>query len=369
MIVMSIDKLEVKYFEIPTETPERDGTLEWQFTGLVTLELYSGSHKGLGYTYADRATASFLVEHAIPLLRGKSENQHFLLINELKKTNRNLGNAGLTSMALSAVDIALWDLKARVLNISIQNLLGFRRESTPFYGSGFFLDNNSDDLMRQLNKFQEMGIKAFKMKVGDGIERDINRIKDMRERIGDDVSLFVDANGYYGHKEALELSREMEKLNISWFEEPVSSDDLNGLQFLKERLPFKVNLVAGEYCYQISDVLRLIENKAVDIIQIDATRCEGVTGAMRASQLAHAFNLPVSTHCAPLLHGNIGLSLENLYISEHFYDHTRIEENYFIHEGHYIDGSYVPSLDQLGFGWDLNSQTREHLIYEHTTLS
>jgi L-alanine-DL-glutamate epimerase-like enolase superfamily enzyme len=366
---MSIDKLEVKYFDIPTEIPERDGTLEWQSTGLVNLELYSGSHKGLGYTYADRATASFLVEHAIPFLKGKDENHHFLLINELKKKNRNLGNAGLTSMALSAVDIALWDLKARVLNISIQNLLGLRRESTPFYGSGFFLNNDSKGLMRQLNKFQEMGMKAYKMKIGDGIESDISRMKEMRNRIGEEASLFVDTNGYYGHKEALELSREMEKLNVSWFEEPISSDDLNGLQLLKERLPFKVNLVAGEYCYQISDVLRLIENKAVDIMQVDATRCEGVTGAIRASQLAHAYNLPVSTHCAPLLHGNIGLSLENLYISEHFYDHTRIEEKYFTHEESYTDGAYIPSTDQIGFRWDLNSQTREYLIYEHTTLS
>lgn len=366
---MSIDKLEVKYFEIPTETPERDGTLEWLSTGLVTLELYSGSHKGLGYTYADRATASFLVEHALPYLKGKDESQHFLMLDVLKRKYRNLGNAGVTSMALSAVDIALWDLRASVLNISIQNLLGIRRECTPFYGSGFFLDDNSQDLMRQLEKFQNMGIDSFKMKIGDGFNSDISRMKDMRMRIGDEASLFVDANGYYGHKEALELSREMEKFNVSWFEEPISSDDINGLQFLKDRFPFKVNLVAGEYCYQITDVLRLIESKAVDIIQVDATRCEGVTGAMRASQLAHAYNLPVSTHCAPLLHGNIGLSLENLYISEHFYDHTRIEEKYFTHKGSYIDGAYWPSSDQIGFGWDLNSQTREHLIYEHTTLS
>lgn len=362
---MSIEKIEVKYFKIPTKTPESDGTLEWLSTGLVTVELHAQGSTGLGYTYADKSTAEFIVEHGIPHLLKKNVIDHCMLFDELKKNSRNLGNAGISSMALSAMDIALWDLKAKVLNLSIQDLLGHKRKSAPFYGSGLFLNNDMSSIQNQIQHFQKKGIKKFKMKIGDGLATDFERIRLIKDLLEEDAELFVDANGFYGHKEAMTLAMSLAEWNVTWLEEPVSSDDISNMQLLREGFPSTVNLVAGEYCYQISDVLRLLKEKAIDIIQFDATRCEGVTGLLRASHLAYAYNIPVSTHCAPLLHGNLGLCIENLYNCEYFYDHVLIEESYFSSQGEYKSGEFLPAPEQKGFGWFLNSN-RENLIYEHS---
>jgi L-alanine-DL-glutamate epimerase-like enolase superfamily enzyme len=362
---MSIESITVKYFKIPTKTPERDGTLEWVSTGLVTVELHAQGKVGLGYTYADKSTAEFVVEHGIPLLLKNDVSDHYILFDKLKKNSRNLGNAGVSSMALSAVDIALWDLKANVLNLSIQDLLGRKRKHIPFYGSGLFINNDLKALTDQLCHFRDKGINKFKMKIGNGLASDIERIRLVKGIIGEEAELFVDSNGFYGHKEAMSLAASLVEWKVTWLEEPVSSDDVFSMKFLKEKIPSSVNLVAGEYCYQISDALRLLEERVVDIIQFDATRCEGVTGILRASHLAHAFNIPVSTHCAPLLHGNLGACIDNLYNCEYFYDHVLIEENYFSSKGVFESGEFLPDSNQKGFGWSLNSN-RENLIYEHS---
>lgn len=364
---MTIEKVEVKCFKIPTETPERDGTLEWESTGLVTVELTDGDQKGLGYTYADKATAEFITEHALPLLQGAESRTNAGIFDEIKRKNRNMGNAGVAAMALSAVDVALWDLKAHLMNVSIQDLCGWRREGLSLYGSGLFINNTAEELAHQIERFSELGMKKFKMKIGRGVRKDLERVNLVRGLLPEDAELYVDANGFYHPKEALELAFELEKLGVTWFEEPISSDDVAGLSFLKKEFPSKVNLVSGEYCYQDIDVLRLLKEQAVDIIMVDATRCEGVTGIYRAANLAHAFNVPLSTHCAPLLHGNLAPCLESLRDGECFYDHLRIEDKYFEFDGHYEGGSFIPAPNQKGFGWALRPECQEYLVYEHTT--
>lgn len=364
---MAIDRIDVKCFKIPTATPEVDGTLEWNATNLVTVEVFSGRNCGLGYTYADRATAEYIVEHLLLLLKGKDEKDNFYLFDSIKRTNRNFGNSGVAAMALSALDIALWDLKAHRLNISIQDLLGKRRKVTPFYGSGLFINNTQEEIQDQISKFRSYGINIFKMKIGEGFEKDCERVRMVRGLVGKEAKLYVDANGYYRPKDALKLSVELDNLDVTWFEEPVSSDDINGMKLLRNNFPPSVNLVSGEYCYQSQDVQRLIQNECVDILMVDATRCEGVTGTIRAAHLAREFNIPLSTHCAPLVSGNLGVCLDSLRIAECFYDHLRIEESHFEYEGNYHDGNYEPSEGQVGFGWKLKTNLRENLIYEHTT--
>jgi L-alanine-DL-glutamate epimerase-like enolase superfamily enzyme len=360
---MRIERAVVKFFDVPTEVPEKDGTLEWQSTGLVTLELYAQNHIGLGYTYADRATSEAIVQHGLPVILGRECGDHFILVEKIKKLCRNLGNSGISAMALSAIDIALWDLRARSLNISIQELLGIRRRNVSFYGSGLFLSNETSELTKQVHLFKELGIHKFKMKIGEDLEGDMARVRLVRDLIGKDSDIYVDANGAYNPKAALNIAYQLAKENVSWFEEPITSDDKRGLQYLRNNFPYSLQLVAGEYCYQTADVLELLENKAVDVLMVDATRCEGISGMIIASHLARAFNIPFSTHCAPLLHGNIGVSFDNLLISENFYDHYLIERKYFEHQGSYENGKFIPDENQCGFGWKLR-KNKEHLIYE-----
>jgi L-alanine-DL-glutamate epimerase-like enolase superfamily enzyme len=358
-------EVRVRAFNIPTERPERDGTLEWNSTTLVTVELTEDGVTGLGYTYADRATAHSIVDHSLPVLKKGKARDHHLLTEEIKKKSRNCGNAGVTSMALSAVDTAFWDLRAHLLGIPIQDLLGRKRNCVPFYGSGLFINGTDEDLSHLVAYFQNMGMKSFKMKIGSGIGEDLRRVSFVRKLIGEDAQLFVDANGAYDTKTALNIATELAKFSVTWFEEPVTSDDPNGMKFLREHFPPGMNFVAGEYGNQNHDFLSLLQNGLVDILQADATRAEGVTGTLEASHLASAFNIPFSTHCAPLLHGNIGVSMSGLYIAEGFYDHLRIEEKFFNHSGTYEDGNFYPSPDQKGFGWSLKESAKGYRIYEH----
>ncbi|MFL5785270.1 MAG: enolase C-terminal domain-like protein [Bacteriovoracaceae bacterium] len=358
-------EVRVRAFNIPTERPEQDGTLEWDSTTLVTVELTEEGVTGLGYTYADKATALSIVERAFPILTKGKARDHHLLTTEIKKKSRNCGNAGVTSMALSAVDTALWDLRAHLLGIPVQELLGRKRESVPFYGSGLFINGSDEDVSHQISYFKSFGMKSFKMKIGSGVDEDLRRVNFVRNLIGEEAELFVDANGAYDTKTALMIAHEISEYQVSWFEEPVTSDDPNGMKFLREHFPPGMNFVAGEYGNQNHDFLSLLQNGLVDIIQADATRAEGVTGTLEASHLASAFNIPFSTHCAPLLHGNIGVAVSGLYIAEGFYDHLRIEEKFFNHSGTYKDGNFFPSPDQRGFGWSLKENIEGYSAYEH----
>ena len=364
---MTIEKVDVKFFDVPTETEERDGTLTWSSTGLVTVEIEANGNRGLGYTYADITTAEFITAHALPMLLHENEKNNLLLIEKIKHAGRNLGYGSVFSMALSAIDTALWDLKARQFDISIQELLGVKRGPVHFYGSGLFINNSDEDLIRQIEKFHSYGVHSFKMKIGEGLERDIERVIRVLSLLPEGSEIFVDANAAYSPKEALALARALNELNVTYFEEPINSFDIAGMEFLKERFPDKMNLVAGEYCFLLSDVMNLLKNEAVDILQVDATRCEGTTGSLMASHLARAFHIPLSTHCAPLLHGNIGPCMDNLRMGELFYDHLRIEEHYFYYDGKYSGGKFEPSKKQKGFGWKLNPDHREHLAYEHVS--
>lgn len=355
----------VKSFSLPTKTPEADGTLSWNKTTLVTVELTENAVTGLGYTYADEATAHFLVEHALPVLRGLASADHFRALEIVKKKFRNLSNAGVSSLALSALDIAFWDLRARLLGISFADLLGKKRDSVPFYGSGLFMNLSEEELKAQIESFRILGCRSFKMKIGAGYKEDLERVALVRSLVGEDAALFVDANGAYDPRTGLALAFELPRFGVSWFEEPVTSDDDTGMRFLRDHFPPSVRFVAGEYCHQDHDFLRLLARGLVDVIQVDATRSEGVTGALRASALAHAFNVPLSTHCAPLLSGNLGLVLDQLSIAEGFIDHLRLEEECFEHLGQFVDGAYYPGENQLGFGWELSPRAKGHMTYEH----
>jgi L-alanine-DL-glutamate epimerase-like enolase superfamily enzyme len=345
-----LEKLEVAAYAIPTESPESDGTLKWDKTTLVLVEATAGGKTGIGYSYADVPTAILVKSLLAGVVVGMNPfdvvGAHTAMVHLI----RNLGRPGVVSMAISAVDNALWDLKAKILNVSLLDLLGAVRDGAEIYGSGAFTSYSNEKLQEQLSGWAAEGIKSVKMKIGRDPGQDLERVRAARSAIGPEVQLFVDANGAYTRKQALAQAEKFVEFNVRWFEEPVSSDDLEGLRLLRDRAPTGMNVVAGEYGYDSTYFRRMLEAGAVDVLQADATRCAGLTGFMRAGALCESFHLPFSFHCAPSVHAAAACAIPGFWIGEYFFDHVRIEKMFFDGVLSPVQGRLVPDRSRPGFG-------------------
>jgi L-alanine-DL-glutamate epimerase-like enolase superfamily enzyme len=267
---------------------------------------------------------------------------------------RNLGRPGISSMAISAVDASLWDLKARLLELPLVTLLGQRRDSAPIYGSGGFTSYSREQLQRQLGDWVASGIPRVKMKIGRHPGADPGRVAAAREAIGPDAELFVDANGAYSRKEALALAEIFAaESGITWFEEPVSSDDLEGLHLIRDRAPSGMAIAAGEYGYDLWYFRRMLEANAVDVLQADATRCAGITGFLRVDALVESRSMQLSAHCGPGLHVHPCCAINNFRHMEYFHDHVRIEHMLFDGALTPVHGALRPDLSRPGMGLEL----------------
>ena len=307
----------------------------------------------MGYTYADTATAALVKDLLSEVVRGGDAMAPRASWNAMVKRTRNLGRPGVVSMAISAVDIALWDLKARLLNLPLVSLLGAVRSSVPIYGSGGFTSYSDEQLQRQLAGWIEQGITRVKMKIGRDAVADVRRVDRARRTIGQEAELFVDANGAYSRKQALQQAVKFADQNVSWFEEPVSSDDLAGLRLLRDRGPAGMDIAAGEYGYDLDYFRRMLEAEAVDVLQADATRCSGITGFLDVAALCEAHHIPLSAHTAPSLHTHLGCAVTPLRHLEYFHDHVRIEGMLFDGTRSPVNGGLSPDLSRPGMGIEL----------------
>lgn len=253
-------------------------------------------------------------------------------------------------MAISAVDCALWDLKARLLGVPLVTLLGQVREGAAIYASGGFTSYTDRQLADQLSGWVKQGIPRVKMKIGPDAKRSIERIRVAREAIGPDPELYVDANGAFSRKEALALAERFVQFEVRWFEEPVSSDDLTGLRLLRNRAPAFVEIAAGEYGYDIFYFRRMLSSEAVDVQQADVTRCGGITGFLQVAALCQAHNVPLSGHTAPALHAHAACAVTPFKNLEYFHDHVRIERMFFDGLPQVVNGELRPDLSRPGLG-------------------
>ena len=308
---------------------------------------------GFGYTYADTATATLIHDHLAAVVRGRdalsTEDSWAAMIRSV----RNLGRRGIAAMAISAIDNALWDLKAKLLGVPLVTLLGQVRESAQVYGSGGFTSYTVDELQKQLSGWTDSGICSVKMKAGRDARADRERVAKAREAIGGECELFVDANGAYTRKLALEQAEIFSAYDVRWLEEPVSSDDLEGLRLIRDRAPAGMDIAAGEYGYELQYFDRMIAAGAVDVLQADATRCCGITGLIKTSALCESRSIPLSAHCAPSLHVHLGCALLPMRHLEYFFDHVRIESMLFDGFAAPRDGATWPDLSRPGMGVEL----------------
>jgi L-alanine-DL-glutamate epimerase-like enolase superfamily enzyme len=354
-----IDDLHVSAFKIPTDAPESDGTYEWDSTTIVIVEATGGGEISLGYTYANSATAKLIDDELKDLLIGRDAMSVRGAWDAMVHHVRNLGRPGIASMAISAVDTALWDLKARLLDLPLVRLFGQVREAMPIYGSGGFTSYSEARLREQLGAWVEQEIPRVKMKIGRAPEGGAHRVAAARQSIGEEAELFVDANGAYSRKRALELAYEFSELDVTWFEEPVTSDDLEGLRLLRDSGPPGMDIAAGEYGYDLPYFERMLDAGAVDVQQADATRCGGFTGFLQAATLCEAHHVPLSAHCAPTLHLHVGCAIRSLRHAEYFHDHVRIENILFDGIPQPQNGTLKPDLSRPGMGLELKRSDAE----------
>jgi L-alanine-DL-glutamate epimerase-like enolase superfamily enzyme len=320
-----VERVEVAAFTIPTDQPEADGTLAWEATTLVLVEIDAGGHSGLGWTYADAAVGELISNVLSGVVCGRDALDVPAVWAAMTGRLRNAVTSGLSAFAVAAVDVAMWDLKARLLDVSVSTLLGRRREAVPVYGSGGFTSYSDDELRAQLEGWVEQDIQRVKMKVGSRPEDDPRRVRIAREAVGADVELMVDGNGAWAPTEALRMAERFAEQDVRWFEEPVSSDDLEGLRQVRERAPAGMAIAAGEYVTDAYGFRRMLQTEAVDVLQGDATRCGGITGVLRADALCQAFGRPFSAHCAPTIHAHASAAMQTARHIEWFHDHARIE--------------------------------------------
>jgi L-alanine-DL-glutamate epimerase-like enolase superfamily enzyme len=351
--MVTIDRITVAPFVIPTATPESDGTLEWDRTTLVVVEVEGGGARGLGYTYADTSTAVLIQDLLAGIVRGRPAMDVASAWDAMVRAVRNLGRAGVASMAIAAVDNALWDLKARILELPLVSLLGVVRREVPVYGSGGFTSYSADQLHQQFADWASDGISRFKMKVGRHAAQDVERVRVAREAIGPGGELFVDANGAHTRTDALAQAERFSAFGVTWFEEPVPSDDLDGLRWLRDRVPSGMAITAGEYGYDLAYFQRMLAAHAVDVLQPDATRCAGVTGFLKAAALCEAAGVPLSAHTAPSLHGHLCCATSAALHVEYFFDHARIETMVFDGALAPRHGLLQPDLSRPGVGLEL----------------
>ena len=349
----AIDAVSVASYRIPTDAPESDGTLSWNHTTIVIVTVRAGGEHGLGYTYADTATAALIHDELRGVVKGMDAMAPHAAYVAMWRSIRNLGRPGIASMAISAVDAAIWDVKARLLGLPLVTLLGAVRQGAAVYGSGGFTSYSDKQLEKQLGGWARAGMSAVKMKIGRGPERDPQRVRAARKAIGAETRLYVDANGAYRPRQALEQAEMLAEHDVRWFEEPVSSDDLEGLRFVRERAPARMRIAAGEYGYTGFDFQRMLAAGAVDVLQADMTRCGGVTGFLEAAALCEAWHVPLSSHTAPALHAAVACAAVPFTEMEYFHDHARIEKMLFEGGPQLVKGELRPDLARPGNGLEL----------------
>lgn len=332
-----VRSVEAAAYMVRFDEPEADGTLSWDQTTAVVAEIDAGEARGLGVTYGPGACVTLIQEVLADRVVGLDALDIPRAWRAMIDEVRNAGRPGLASMAIAAVEIGLWDLKAKLLGLPLFRLLGAARDEVPVYASGGFTSMDDRDLERQLAGWTgDDGFPRVKMKVGvdRGADpgRDLDRVALARKAVGPDVELFVDANGAYARKQAIQVGRALAGEGVTWFEEPVSSDDLDGLR--EVRAAIEPEVAAGEYGYGPFDFARLLP--VVDVLQADVSRCAGIAGWISAAALAAARSIEVSGHTAQSLHLPVAMAVPNVRHVEYFVDHDRVDRLLF-------DGAIAPT--------------------------
>jgi L-alanine-DL-glutamate epimerase-like enolase superfamily enzyme len=355
-----VEEVSAAAYRVPTTwqgepVEEADGTLTWDATTVVVVQVTAAGTVGTGWSYTDQRAVGLVHDVLAPAVQGRSATDVPAHVEAMVSRCRNLGRPGLVAAAVSAVETGLQDLRARLLGCSLGQVLGRATETVPVYGSGGFTNWPDERLAAQVERWLEHGVSAVKIKIGlpgpDGHRRDLDRVALVRQLVGPDVDVMVDANGAYTAKEAVRMAHRLSEHGVVWFEEPVSSDHVGSLRSVREQV--ECDVAAGEYGGDVFTLDRLVRSRAVDCLQIDVTRCGGMTEWQRAAAAARAQGCDVSAHCAPGLHRFVAAATPQLRHVEWFHDHVVLEDLLFDGAPQVRDSQMVAPLDVPGHGMQL----------------
>jgi L-alanine-DL-glutamate epimerase-like enolase superfamily enzyme len=356
----AVESLRARAFEIPTGTEqESDGTLTWDSTTVMLVEAHADGLAGIGYTYCHAAAALIVTDKLASAVEGCDALMPERAWAKMQVGARQLGHAGIAAMAISAVDVALWDLKARLLGVCLADALPRFHEAVPIYGSGGFTNYSHEQLRDQVRGWVSDGFDKVKVKVGRDKSSDPERVEVVSAVAGPGVTVMVDGNGAYTPEEALRWAKRFSEQGVAYFEEPVSSEDLRGLAAVRAGAPPGMSIAAGEYGWDLPYFGRMLEADAVHILQADVTRCGGITNMLRVDGLCKATCLPFSAHCAPAVSAHTCCAMETLLHLEYFFDHYRIEGILFEGTLNPSGGKLAPDRTRPGLGLELNEDAAE----------
>lgn len=351
---MKITRIDVKLYRVPADVKRVDAIQTFEALELPIVQVFTDEGEtGTGFTYTIgsglRTVASFIQNDLAPLAIGEDPLNIERVWQKGWWGTHWIGRGGVAQLGISALDLALWDLKARHANLSLHQLLGGMKDRMPVYSTdGGWLHLSERDLVAQSVDFLEQGYKAVKMKIGkpDPAE-DVRRVRAVRKAIGDDAKLMADVNMGWTPHVAIDMARRLEEFNLAWLEEPCENDDVSGHARLARSTSIPIAL--GESLYNRYVVKEYIEAGAVSIIQVDAGRVGGVTEWLKIAHMADSFNLSVSPHFLMELHLSLAASVPNsLYVEYLPFLHKVLEQPLVLKDGYFE----VPKQPGLGITFD-----------------
>ncbi len=355
---MQISSVETRLYHIPLPTVLTDSMHgEMRHFAIVTVQIKTDSGaEGLGYTYTvgktgGSAVLAMLRDDLVPMLPGTDPCCIERLWAQMWWKLHYVGRGGVASFAMSAVDVALWDLKAKLADKPLWRLLGGQRNRVKVYAGGIDLELPMDQLARQTGENLDRGYRAIKMKVGrDRLEEDVERVAKMRKLLGPDIPLMVDANMKWSVEQAILASRAFAEYDVYWLEEPTIPDDVDGHRRIQAEGPLPV--ATGENLHTIYEFEKMIAGGGVSFPEPDLSNIGGVTGWLRVAHLAETHNLPVTTHGVHDLHVHLLAAVPNAsYLEAHGFGLDA-----YIREPLKIEGGWALAPDCPGHGvefeWD-----------------
>ena len=318
---MKIERIETAYYRLPLEPMGDAGHGAIDTEELITLKLHADGLVGHGYSYTigrgGRAVRSLIDNDIAPLLEGQDAEDIRGLWDLMWQRLLYVGRGGLASFAIAAVDVALWDLRGVREERPLYALVGAEAREIPAYGSGVDLPKDLDGLLRQTEGFMERGFPGVKVKIGrPNFAEDEERVAAVRNLVGDDVDLMVDANMAWTTEEALERGRRLERFDLYWYEEPTIPEDVPGHARLAREL--EVPIAIGESLHSPHEYRRYVDEGAVHVLQIDPITNGGITASLEALKMADAAGLSTSSHYTDELSAHLlCASNDPVYLEKH----------------------------------------------------
>ena len=352
---MKVTHVKTRVIQTPADSPlvvgipVGDATREF-----VTLELGTDAGiEGIGLTFfGGRLTVALkeAVDALGALTIGANPLHVEAIVAKLRQAASGAGPGGIFTLALSAIDIALWDIKGKALEQPICTLLGGYRDRVPTYASGALMRPHPIDYLSEAGpRLVNMGFKQMKMQLGaePTVAREVERVRVLRHVLGDDIDLMCDINQLWDVNQAIDIGRRVEQYHLYWLEDVVAHDDYQGLARVADALTTPI--AAGEYHYGIRPFRHMLEARSIDIVMIDLLRAGGITQWMKIAGMAEAFNVPVVSHLIPEIHVHLvaaishGLTVEYMPWTLRLYEETPA-----IEDGNIV----VPQKPGLGLQFD-----------------